>query len=638
VLIGSCVSTLGSDKKFCNPQPFDTYDPYKSVGLNSTHYPFPFLLSDRLETTGEQPNLFPDMDQEKFAMWGTEDLPDESAAWINRYNSGEDVQSYASAAWQPFISEIRPKFKALLNYTGYYIGNALVDGVLESSESDFKNMHKISLISIFAAKKVTDKMIPYLQNYTENIAPFGCRSTLTHSNLLATKIKSYFSACLTLTTYMQGATLEGKEQYVHNYNILKPNATKLLHPSNKTMILCVDVNNPSAIPPDIWKRAHFAKADIARDYDTKLALTKMGRYDYSYKLLSIYANQAKVIITSRIHVGLPAAAMGIPVIFVSQSNGKLPGGKEATGRVSGLLDVFHRLDPSAGKNWTFGDLSGFVPPNPGNHLADRYRASFWNRLKKTNFYDDTARLYGMVPMQRLGQLNVATNIQNKFHFVLNIRDLNWQTKRAIEHVFYFHPNSQVYVHSNNIRPSDLEVFVESGYDLVVQEYDIDKLKVDAVLNRMMPVKFADDQTSLYFLLLWKYGGVYISKNTMVVNEIPLSLGDGVFIREHSGNPAMMHVKRHSSEAFALFKGTVEEKEKQNVWTLPVLSMEETSKCIEDEAWALDSLNSTILSSNALAISLHPDIFESTNSIKFKSACFKIVEETCIFCDEIHWDF
>lgn len=630
--------TLGSNVKFCDPQPFYTYDPYESVDMKSTNYPFPFVQSDRSSGgAGDLTKFSPDMDQENFAMWGMEDMPEEKVSTITSYNSGEDVQSYASAMWLPFLSEIRPKFKALLNYKGYYIGNALVDGALETNGNDLKNMPKISLTSIFVADAgIIEKMQPYLQNYTETIGPFGSRSTATHSKLLRTKIKSYFSACLTLTINMQGATLQGNAKYVHQNNISKPNTSELISPENKTMILCIDVQNRQAIPRDVLQRAHFGYADIPEDTATE-ALKKMGRYDYSYKLLSLYANQAKVIITSRIHVGLPAAAMGIPVIFVSVARGRLPGGRQQVGRVAGLLDIFHRVEPESGQDWTFGNLSGIVPPNPGNHLADRYRASFWNRLKKTEFYGDTARLYGMVPMQRLGQHNVVINIQNKFHFILNKIDLSWQTKRAIEHVFFFHPNSQVYVHSNDIRPSDLEVFVESGYDLIVQEYDINNLKEDAFLRTSMPVRFADHQLSLHFLLLWKFGGVYLSKNTMVVKEIPLSLEDGVFIGEHSGNPAMAHLRKHSSVVFGFFEEVDVKNDQQSVWTLPVLSMEETHKCIKDESWTLESSNSTI-KSNVLAVSLYPDTLASTSLIKIKSACFKIVEEPCIFCDEIHWDF
>ena len=462
-------------------------------------------------------------------MWGSEDLES-----VKGYNSGEDVQSYASTTWLPYVSEIRLKQHALLNYTGYYIGNALVNSALETSESDLKNMNKVSLLSIFFGdQKVFEKMKLYLQAYTKLISPFGSRSTLTNQMFRNAKIKSYFSACLTLTTSMQGATIDvpqGKQRNVENWNILEPNSRDLPAPREKTMILIVDSFNSAVIPQEVKNRAVYAGANIPGGI-SDVARKKMGRYDYSYRLLSLYANQAKVVITSRIHVGLPAAAMGIPVIFTTDAKGKLPGGKAATGRVAGLLEVFHQVAPFEGRNWTFGDLSGYVPPNPGNHLADRYRASFWNRLKKTHFYRDTARLYGMVPLQRLGAANAGPSIQNKFHFVLRKGDLSWQTMRAIEHVFFFHPNSQVYVHSNNINSDDLAIFVESGYDIIVQKVNVDDLKEDAFMAGMPVSHVLDHPMSIYMSLLWKYGGVYVSKNTMIVKELPLPLENGVVMEE-----------------------------------------------------------------------------------------------------------
>jgi len=639
---GACVQTLGSNERICNPKIFEKYNPYNSVDLKSTEYPYLFLQNQDSSTN----NLLPDLGQEKFAMWGHED----TGISTYGYNSGEDVQSYASTTWLPFVSEIRLKEHALLNYTGFYIGNALVNYVLETSESDLKNMNKISLLSIFIGdKKVVKKMQPYLRAYTNTISPFGSRSTVTNQILREIKIKSYFSACLTLTMNMQGATIDVanpnpdnrrrnrqvNHQHIENWNILGPNSRELPTPKEKTMILIIDALNFNIIPQGVKDRAVYASADIPRNHD--VANKKMGRYDYSYRLLSLYANQAKVIITSRIHVGLPAAAMGIPVIFTSDGNKMLPGGAERTGRVTGLLEVFHQVAPSEGRNWTFGDLSGDVPPNPGNHLADRYRASFWNRLKKTHFYGDTARLYGIVPLQRLGAANVRPSIQNKFHFVLRKYDLSWQTKRSIEHVFFFHPNSQVYVHSNDINSDDLAVFAESGYDLIVQKVDIDDLKED-VFAASKPVSHVlDHPMSIYFLILWKYGGVYVSKNTMIVKELPITLENGVIMEEESGMPAMVYLKKHSSDAYSYLKGyDDEQKYKVKDWSLPVLTEEETHKCIEDEGWKLGGMNSN--DTGVVAVSLHPITFASTTSMKYKSACFEMVEELCIYCDEAHWDF
>jgi len=315
----------------------------------------------------------------------------------------------------------------------------------------------------------------------------------------------------------------------------------------------------------------------------------------------------------------------------------LPGGKEGTGRVSGLLDIFHQVDPSEGSNWTFGDLSGSVTPNPGNHLADRYRASFWNTLKKTHFYGDTARLYGMVPLQRLGAANVGPSIQNKFHFVLKKYDLSWQTTRAIEHVFFFHPNSQVYVHSNDINSDDLAVFVESGYDLIVQKIDIDDLKEDAFAAGMPVSHVLDHPMSIYFLILWNHGGVYLSKNTMIVKELLITLENGVIMEEESGMPAMVYLKKYSSDTYSYLKVyDNEHKNKVKDWSLLVLTEEETHKCIEDETWKFDGVNS--IDTGVVAVSLHHITFASTTLIKYKSACFEMVEELCIYRDEAHWDF
>ena len=115
-------------------------------------------------------------------------------------------------------------------------------------------------------------------------------------------------------------------------------------------------------------------------------------------------------------------------IFVSK-NGWLPGGHERTGRVAGLLDVFHRVDTRRGFQWTFGDLSGPMPPNPGSHYADRFRASFFHRLRRNTYYEDAARLYGIVPIQRLGIGLINSNVHHKFQFLLEVDEIgDWQCR------------------------------------------------------------------------------------------------------------------------------------------------------------------------------------------------------------------
>jgi len=151
---------------------------------------------------------------------------------------------------------------------------------------------------------------------------------------------------------------------------------------------------------------------------------------------------------------------------------------------------FIRGEPESGKNWTFDNLTGAATPPRIQAIADRYRyrASFWHRLKKTHFYDDTtAKRFGMVPLQRLG----------------------------------------------HITPSDLEIFVESGYTVVVQQYDIDSLKRDAFANAPFKGTCMVDNHFFPFVVEVRWW------NTMVYKEIPMSLGHGMVLEE-DGAAAMMH--------------------------------------------------------------------------------------------------
>lgn len=636
-----CVQTLGGSTAFCDVEAFSRYDPYEADGLNATNFPFDFFTDDPVSDESISLPLAPRemLRTEKFAVPGVGDIEKKQC---KSYNSGDDVQSYAGAGWMPFLSEIRDRVSALHNYTGYYIGNAYLGSMsykLTDADYEDENMQKITLASIFSSKSGIDGMEGYLRNYTNSVGPFGSRSTMTDSLLKARKIKSYFSACLTLTLDMEGAVLSSdatlqKSRYLQN-NILKPTAAILPSPENKTKIVFIDVVDPQAVPKSVWdsENAIHLTANVEPWYPN--CEKKIDRYSYSYKLLSTYANQAKVVITSRIHAALPATALGIPVIFVENSGSRsnwLPGGPQREGRVDGLLDMFHRVERSVdGKNWTFSNLTGDVPRSDGVHLADRYRASFWNRLKKTHYYRDSAKMFGMVPFERLGRNNIETGVQDIFHFVLE-SDLTWQTKRAIEHVFYFHPNCKVFVHSNDMNDNEFESFTETGYNVAVQSYDLDMLHKEELRDDFQR------RATLPLLLLRKMGGVYLSKETLVLKKIAADIEEGVVLQENGDIALAFHYQdsKHVQNSLALMtksRSTAETTIGNLTWSFPVLSNIDTLKCMEDIKWGLgDDMKDKI------AVSLHPSSYESIKTIKIDTECYKIIEKLCIFCDEIHWEF
>ena len=166
-----------------------------------------------------------------------------------------------------------------------------------------------------------------MKEYTSNVYSFGCRSTLTYKWMQEQKIKTYFSACLTLTSMYGGGLLsENGTNPSHNaMHIVDPSRNlsfaEVTKPNQKDLILIVDLVDKDAVPDSVKKRARFLSADIPKAYP-KDPLLYAERMRYCYRLISQYKNYAKVIITSRIHVGLPASAMGVPVIFVSKNGEK----------------------------------------------------------------------------------------------------------------------------------------------------------------------------------------------------------------------------------------------------------------------------------------------------------------------------
>lgn len=125
-----------------------------------------------------------------------------------------------------------------------------------------------------------EEVISYLRAHE----PIGCRDRYTADNLAKAGLETFYSKCLTLT-------LEKREKAPeHGWNII------------------VDV--PTLLPRHIEENAiqvsHFVASDVPEP-------EKMLR---ARKLLNLYRDQAKTIITGRLHCALPAVAMGIPVVYL----------------------------------------------------------------------------------------------------------------------------------------------------------------------------------------------------------------------------------------------------------------------------------------------------------------------------------
>ncbi len=204
-------------------------------------------------------------------------------------------------------------------------------------------------------------MAAYLQRHR----PIGARDTKTLDYFSSHGIPAFFSACMTMTLGLPQS-------------------------STKDSVLIIDALNQAqlekVVPVDVLRAATVLTQDLVGP----LADTSISRYLYSFYRLLLYP-RAKLIITSRLHVALPAVALGTPVVFMH--NEKLPGG--GGHRLDGLDNFMHAVRgtvPPPCFDWRN------PPPNPLPKDFIKHR----NRLKQMAIchkgVSDSARKFGIVPL------------------------------------------------------------------------------------------------------------------------------------------------------------------------------------------------------------------------------------------------
>ena len=301
----------------------------------------------------------------------------------NEANSGDEIQSMAGIQFLPFITRFVDRDIGLPTITSptHLIANAWygvspeeekIGGVghaFPPTRTAAENITFASMHLSLGGKNMVTNHLEFWKDYTTTVGPVGARDLSTLKFLQGQGVPSYLSLCFTLMYQIPIAP-------------------------TRDSILVVDVND-TLLPKDVLQKSERLECNVPPPRNAHSTL----RFQYAFQLLHTYAARGKVVVTSRIHVALPCLAIGIPVIFVDSET--LPGGKREANRTVGISDLFHVYRPHVDK-WKF-DLDR-IGPNPGIHRADRYRASFWNRLKRqSSFYSETARFYGMIPLARLGE-------------------------------------------------------------------------------------------------------------------------------------------------------------------------------------------------------------------------------------------
>lgn len=225
----------------------------------------------------------------------------------------------------------------------------------------------------FNSFPVSDKIIPVFTSFhlhsrviSEDIInqfktyePIGCRDEETSLLLRKYGIRTYLSGCVT-------ATLPKR---------------KITPKSGKVFLVDIPTELIKHIPTYIMDDAEYVThlPDIPRTSDT-LYLTdeeEMNYYNRSINQLKTYENEAKLVVTSRLHAASPCLALGIPVILVSEN---------FDGRFS-WIDKYLRLytpDQFSQINWN---------PLPIDYEQDKaiLKTMFINHIQKA--YNDNYFLY-----------------------------------------------------------------------------------------------------------------------------------------------------------------------------------------------------------------------------------------------------
>ena len=265
----------------------------------------------------------------------------------NTRNIGDDIQSYAASKLLPQVDyyiereqldTFRPKedepVNAIMN--GWFMYNKLAWPVSPCINPLYISMHfwkndALGIDSSFLKGLGGEELRQY--------APIGCRDTETQQMLEECGIKTWFSGCLTLT--------------------LKP-----VFPQTDGGYICL-VNASEKVAEYINKQYPdevIRKIDQEADGLVKQRADWVERFSEVEKLLTIYQN-AKAVVTTRLHCAMPCLALGTPVLLLTED------GIAEQGRFDGLLQYVRH---AAEKEFLTGE-AGFnlrtPTPNSDAYLA-----------------------------------------------------------------------------------------------------------------------------------------------------------------------------------------------------------------------------------------------------------------------------
>ena len=207
--------------------------------------------------------------------------------------------------------------------------------------------------------------------YMNTYGPVGCRDYFTRDNLRKQGVNAEFSGCITLTLPEQKRVKPEKE-YVCIVDVAKPVENKIRKQLEGTDI-------------EIKKITH----NLDKDHPKKSWEQRMDEVE---ELLTIYQN-AKCVVTRRLHCALPCLAMGVPTLLAIHTLESI--------RFIPYYDWLHCCLP---KQFVRGEYEYDVtnpPANPTLHLETRE-----NLIKSVKGFVDYAESLGDVSADKINKFKI----------------------------------------------------------------------------------------------------------------------------------------------------------------------------------------------------------------------------------------
>eukprot|EP00277_Geminigera_cryophila_P012691 CAMPEP_0179434810 /NCGR_PEP_ID=MMETSP0799-20121207/19056_1 /TAXON_ID=46947 /ORGANISM="Geminigera cryophila, Strain CCMP2564" /LENGTH=607 /DNA_ID=CAMNT_0021213825 /DNA_START=1398 /DNA_END=3218 /DNA_ORIENTATION=- len=457
-------------------------------------------------------------------------------------NSGDEVQDFVGLQFMPYLSGFVDRDEGLPHADGWLIGNAWYGA--KGTKWPPGPLARMLMVSFHTEGELIKTMkdnIQWLLKYNMEVGPVGARDLYSLREFEKMGIDAYFSLCMTLTL---------------DFGHRKKNHTR-------SHIVVVDVRKEH-LPPAI--RNDPSVVYVSAEHGGCRNRTK--RFERAFYLVQLYAKSAKVVVTSRIHAALPAAAQGVPVLWVNSP--WLPGGGGKM-RTEGVIELFHQYDAGLSHQKEPFDFRN-PSSNPGEAKIDRRRASFYYYLKKVHFrYIESARLFGIFPLTPLRSNFDTFPSQRLFHFIITESTyvkFDLILTRVIEAVFFHHPNAQIIVHSNYLLLDESRLFCDVGYELKIQRlnwmemlHGFDKFHVRNFLSSsqiethlrlagtkilLPPPTISFHKNLMSLLILYAYGGVYLDAGIVLLEPLSNSV-NSVMNWDNIGNGRFLAMvfKKHS---------------------------------------------------------------------------------------------